>query len=114
MTNHVNVWETEVLGESFEVGSDKWFKWLSDRSKFTAKFNDVRFACYKERGYWYACKRVNRILRKIYLGQNPDYTTLTTAAKWLSVCGTAYEARPQKSLGRSPKKYAEAYRQKFI
>ena len=114
MTNPVNVWETEVLGESFEIGSDKWFKWLSDRSKFVAKFNGIRFTCYKQGCYWYATKKVNKIMRRMYLGKNPTYNNLTIAARWLSVSATAYEQRPQKSPDKTPLKYAEAYRQKFM
>ena len=114
MTNHVNVWETEVLGESFLVDSDKWFKWLDDRSKFVAKFGGVRFTCYKQNGYWYATKKVNKIMRRMYLGKRPTYNSLNTASKWLSVSGTAYEQRPQKSVDKTPLKYAEAYRKKFI
>ena len=50
----------------------------------------------------------------MYLGKSPTYNNLNTAAKWLSVSGTAYEQRPQKSVDKTPKKYAETYRQKFI
>ena len=114
MTNPVNVWENEVLGESFEIDSDKWFMWLDNRSKFVCKFNGTRFTCYKQNGYWYATKKVNKVMRRQYLGKNPTYKSLNIAAKWLSVCGTAYEARPQKSPDKTPLKYAEAYRKKFM
>ena len=60
------------------VGSDAWFNWLAEHSRFIFSDENGRFSARREmrRGqyYWYGSRRRNRKLRKTYLGRPKDLT----------------------------------------
>ncbi len=64
--------------ESFQIGSNLWFKWLSNAKKFSFKCNSGGFVAQHEtrrnRSYWYAYKRRDKKLYKAYLGKTEELT----------------------------------------
>lgn len=73
-----------------QVGAPEWFAWLDEARSFTYASGDGGFTARHElrsgRGFWYAYRQREGVLRKTYLGRSADLTPqrLEQAAKTLT------------------------------
>jgi hypothetical protein len=67
------------------IGQESWFEWLESAGSFSYQGPLGRFAARRERrgggsGYWKAFRRLEGILRSVYLGKDGDLGTMTLDA----------------------------------
>ena len=65
-----------VEGDSIHIGSSQWFDWLNQNNSFHYQYKRLSFSARKEKRrndyYWYAYKRVDGKLLKLYMGKGED------------------------------------------
>jgi LuxR family maltose regulon positive regulatory protein len=90
--------EGDVLfhdGNTILVNSNNWFNWVSENNHFSYKGKNGNFVARKEKrrntSYWYAFRRIDGKLHKVYMGRSEELSLLQLEEASFNLAGKAMD-----------------------